>query len=172
MNNLHRELAPISESAWQEIEDEATRSFKRNSAGRRLVDVNGPLGLDTASVTLGSRAKIDSPADGISAFLRQTQPLVELKVPVGLKPGTALPIRAEVDWLACTKEICVPEKATPSACFSNRRYDTGAMAVTRAGNRTKNTKAIRCVNKVDATVGLFFSPKIDPLSKGELPVVR
>ncbi|HMS76880.1 encapsulin, partial [Gordonia sp. (in: high G+C Gram-positive bacteria)] len=35
MNNLHRELAPISESAWQEIEDEATRSFKRNSAGRR-----------------------------------------------------------------------------------------------------------------------------------------
>ena len=34
-----------------------------------------------ASVTLGSRAKIDSPADGISAFLRQTQPLVELKVP-------------------------------------------------------------------------------------------
>ncbi|MBD0023976.1 bacteriocin [Gordonia pseudamarae] len=81
MNNLHRELAPISESAWKEIEDEATRSFKRNSAGRRLVDVNGPLGLDTASVTLGSRAKIDSPADGISAFLRQTQPLVELKVP-------------------------------------------------------------------------------------------
>ncbi|MFZ2242398.1 MAG: family 1 encapsulin nanocompartment shell protein, partial [Gordonia amarae] len=81
MNNLHRELAPISESAWKEIEDEATRSFKRNSAGRRLVDVNGPLGLDTASVTLGSRAKIDSPADGIAAFLRQTQPLVELKVP-------------------------------------------------------------------------------------------
>lgn len=33
MNNLHRELAPISESAWKEIEDEATRSFKRNSAG-------------------------------------------------------------------------------------------------------------------------------------------
>ena len=38
--------------------------------------------------------------------------LIRLEVPAGLKPGTAMPIRAEVDWLACTKEICVPEKAT------------------------------------------------------------
>lgn len=81
MSNLHRELAPISEAAWAEIEEEATRSFKRNSAGRRLVDVKGPLGLDTASVTLGHRSKIDSPADGIHAFTRHTQSLVELKVP-------------------------------------------------------------------------------------------
>ncbi|MDL9935225.1 family 1 encapsulin nanocompartment shell protein [Gordonia sp. ABSL1-1] len=81
MNNLHRELAPISDAAWEAIEEEAGRSFKRNSAGRRLVDVKGPLGLDTSSVTLGHRTKIDSPADGITAFTRRTQPLVELKVP-------------------------------------------------------------------------------------------
>ncbi len=81
MNNLHRELAPISDAAWAAIEEEASRSFKRNSAGRRLVDVKGPLGLDVDSVTVGHRAKIDSPADGIQAYLRQAQPLVELKVP-------------------------------------------------------------------------------------------
>lgn len=81
MNNLHRELAPISDAAWEEIEEEAGRSFKRNIAGRRLVDVKGPLGLDTSSVTLGHRTKIDSPADGITAHTRHTQPLVELKVP-------------------------------------------------------------------------------------------
>ncbi|GAA3949658.1 family 1 encapsulin nanocompartment shell protein [Gordonia caeni] len=81
MNNLHRELAPISSAAWAEIEEEASRSFKRNSAGRRLVDVKGPLGLDVDSVTLGRRAKIDSPADGIQAYIRQAQPLVEFKVP-------------------------------------------------------------------------------------------
>ncbi len=82
MNNLHRELAPISEAAWAEIEEEATRSFKRNIAGRRLVDVKGgPMGQDTAAVTLGHRSKIDSPADGIQAFIRRTQSLVELKVP-------------------------------------------------------------------------------------------
>ena len=84
MNNLHRELAPISDSAWAEIEEEAGRSFKRNSAGRRLVDVKGPLGLDTDAVTLGHRAKIDAPADGIEAYIRHTQPLVELKVPFTL----------------------------------------------------------------------------------------
>ncbi|MGB3301733.1 MAG: family 1 encapsulin nanocompartment shell protein [Gordonia sp. (in: high G+C Gram-positive bacteria)] len=81
MNNLHRELAPISSAAWAEIEEEASRSFKRNIAGRRLVDVKGPLGLDVDSVTRGRRTKIDSPADGIQAFIRHTQPLVELKVP-------------------------------------------------------------------------------------------
>lgn len=81
MDNLHRSLAPISAAAWTEIEEEASRSFKRSSAGRRLVDVTGPLGLDVDSVTRGHRTKIDSPADGIMAFLRHTQPLVELKVP-------------------------------------------------------------------------------------------
>ncbi|WOC12072.1 family 1 encapsulin nanocompartment shell protein [Gordonia sp. MP11Mi] len=81
MSNLHRDLAPISSAAWAEIEEEASRSFKRNVAGRRLVDVKGPLGLDTDSVTIGHRTKIDAPADGISAFLRNAQPLVELKVP-------------------------------------------------------------------------------------------
>jgi DsbC/DsbD-like thiol-disulfide interchange protein/cytochrome c biogenesis protein CcdA len=38
--------------------------------------------------------------------------LVTLTIPAGLKPGTALPIRAEADWLACTDKICVPERDT------------------------------------------------------------
>ena len=42
MNNLHRELAPISESAWASIEEEARRTFTINLAGRRVVDVAGP----------------------------------------------------------------------------------------------------------------------------------
>ena len=39
MNNLHRELAPISEAAWAQIEQEASRTLKRYLAGRRVVDV-------------------------------------------------------------------------------------------------------------------------------------
>ena len=46
MNNLHRELAPISDEAWAEIEQETARTLKRYLAGRRVVDVNGPAGLD------------------------------------------------------------------------------------------------------------------------------
>ncbi len=36
--------------------------------------------------------------------------LVTLAIPPGLAPGTKLPIRADVDWLACTDTICVPER--------------------------------------------------------------
>lgn len=38
--------------------------------------------------------------------------LITLTVPAGLVPGTKLPIRADVDWLACTDTICVPEKGS------------------------------------------------------------
>jgi thiol:disulfide interchange protein len=37
--------------------------------------------------------------------------LLKLKVPEGLAPGTALPIKGKFDYLVCTKEICVPESA-------------------------------------------------------------
>jgi len=36
--------------------------------------------------------------------------LFQFTVPSGLAPGTALPLRAKVDWLACTNEVCVPER--------------------------------------------------------------
>ena len=38
-------------------------------------------------------------------------PLVKLKVPAGLAPGTALPIRLHTQYLVCTHEVCVPEQA-------------------------------------------------------------
>jgi uncharacterized linocin/CFP29 family protein len=36
MNNLHRHLAPISDAAWEQIEQEASRTLKRHLAARRL----------------------------------------------------------------------------------------------------------------------------------------
>lgn len=42
MNNLHRELAPISDAAWAQIEEETARTIKRYLAGRRVADVHGP----------------------------------------------------------------------------------------------------------------------------------
>ncbi len=33
MNNLHRELAPISDGAWAQIEEEASRTLKRHLGG-------------------------------------------------------------------------------------------------------------------------------------------
>src|SRR2546430_1005152 len=45
MNNLHRELAPISDAAWADIEEETTRTLKRYLAGRRVVGVDGPYSV-------------------------------------------------------------------------------------------------------------------------------
>ncbi|MFD4367751.1 family 1 encapsulin nanocompartment shell protein [Rhodococcus sp. NPDC058521] len=84
MNNLFRELAPVTDAAWAEIEEEATRTFKRNIAGRRIVDVNGPHGPGQSCVGTGHTQKVDPPSDGVSSRIRLTKPLVELRVPFTL----------------------------------------------------------------------------------------
>jgi uncharacterized linocin/CFP29 family protein len=84
MNNLHRELAPISDEAWTAIEQETARTLKRYLAGRRIVDVHGPAGLDTAAVGTGHQASIQPPGKGVQARQRQVLPLVELRVPFAL----------------------------------------------------------------------------------------
>ncbi|QIS22905.1 family 1 encapsulin nanocompartment shell protein [Nocardia terpenica] len=84
MNNLHRELAPITSEAWSAIEEEATRTFKRHIAGRRVVDVSGPHGTDYSAVGLGRTTTIAAPDAGVLARQRQVAPLVELRVPFTL----------------------------------------------------------------------------------------
>jgi uncharacterized linocin/CFP29 family protein len=84
MNNLHRELAPISDSAWAQIEEEAARTLKRYLAGRRVVDVKDPGGLMLSAVGTGHLHSIDAPGDGIIARQRDVKPLVELRVPFQL----------------------------------------------------------------------------------------
>lgn len=81
MNNLYRELAPITEVAWKDIELEATRTFKRHIAGRRVIDVSGPSGPVTAAVGTGHLLEVTPPGDGVVAHLRESKPLVRLRVP-------------------------------------------------------------------------------------------
>jgi thiol:disulfide interchange protein len=81
--------------------------------------------------------------------------LIDVKVPAGVTPGTKLQIRARVDYLACTDEICVPETAnvavdleagsTPAAQSNRAMFDRFRQALPkplgsdarfeRAGNR-------------------------------------
>src|SRR6185312_2175965 len=88
MNNLHRELAPISDAAWSQIEQETTRTLKRYFAGRRVVDVPSPGGLAMPGVGTGHLKSISSPAEGIIANLREAQPLVGFRVPFELSRQT------------------------------------------------------------------------------------
>jgi uncharacterized linocin/CFP29 family protein len=90
MNNLHRELAPVSDAAWASIEAEAKRTFELHVAGRRVVDTTGPEGQALAAVGTGHLTGIDPPGSGITAWLRGSLPVVELRVPFTLN-------RADID---------------------------------------------------------------------------
>ena len=81
MNNLYRELAPITEAAWAEIETEATRTFKRHIAGRRVVDVSDPGGPVTAAVSTGHLRRRRAARRRRDRPLRESKPLVRLRVP-------------------------------------------------------------------------------------------
>ena len=84
MNNLHRELAPISDAAWAQIEEETARTFKRHLAGRRVVDVQGPAGVGVSAAGTGHLHSIAAPRDGVLARQREVKALVELRFPFEL----------------------------------------------------------------------------------------
>lgn len=81
MNDLYRDLAPITADAWTEIEEEARQAMTATLAGRRLVDFTGPLGWHASSIDLGRTTEIAAPVKEASARLRRVQPLVEIRVP-------------------------------------------------------------------------------------------
>jgi uncharacterized linocin/CFP29 family protein len=80
MNNLHRKLAPISEQAWEQIEQEAARTLKRHLAARRVVDVEGPKGLEFSAVGTGHLQTIAPPTEGVQSVQREVKAVVELRV--------------------------------------------------------------------------------------------
>ena len=84
MNNLHRELAPISDAAWSQIEEEASRTFKRYIAGRRVVDTQESGGVGLSAVGTGHLSNLEAPGDGVLARQRKVKALVELRVPFEL----------------------------------------------------------------------------------------
>jgi uncharacterized linocin/CFP29 family protein len=85
MNNLHRELAPISSAAWSQIEAEVARTFKRSVAGRRVVDVKGPSGSNLSAVGTGHQTEIAAPKPDVEARLYEARSLVQLSVPFTLE---------------------------------------------------------------------------------------
>src|SRR5262244_1659122 len=88
MNNLHRELAPISDTAWTQIETETSRTLKRYFGGRRIVDLLGPGGTALAAIGTGHLHTIDVPGQGIIAGQRDALGLVELRAPFELNRQT------------------------------------------------------------------------------------
>jgi uncharacterized linocin/CFP29 family protein len=81
VNNLHRELAPISAEAWADIEAEARRTFELHVAARRVVDVIGPDGQKLAAVGTGHLHRLDAPSPGVEAGRYGIASVVQFRIP-------------------------------------------------------------------------------------------
>jgi len=80
VNHLTRELAPVTDAAWAQIDAEATRSLTHFLAARRIVDFKGPLGWEHSAVDLGRVDTLQgSPHPEVDAAKRLLLPLVELR---------------------------------------------------------------------------------------------
>lgn len=80
MNDLRKELAPVTEEAWKFLEQEVRRSLKIALSARKLVDFSGPHGWDHSAANLGRVHPADNDfAKGVQSRVRMVQPLVELR---------------------------------------------------------------------------------------------
>jgi uncharacterized linocin/CFP29 family protein len=79
MNHLLRSIAPISDSGWSLLDEEASERLAPALAARKLVDFSGPQGWEHSATNLG---RVDPLREGVGdagAQLRRVLPLVELR---------------------------------------------------------------------------------------------
>jgi len=79
-NHLLREHAPITQDAWDQIDDEARTRLKPALAARKLVDFAGPNGWEHSATNLGRVNDLEGEhVRGVVAQQRRVMPLVELR---------------------------------------------------------------------------------------------
>lgn len=84
MDILRRSMAPISEAAWEEINETAKEVLTASLSGRKFLDVEGPKGLDYAALSTG---RIDVPANQkgpVKYGINKVLPVIEARVPFEL----------------------------------------------------------------------------------------
>lgn len=130
MNNLHRQLAPIADAAWDQIEDEARRTFSERAAARRVVDVPEAAGSTLSAVGIGHLESIESPTDGVSASQRQVRPVIELRASFRVSRAAVDDVdrgSTDSDWSA------VKQAATQIATAEDRTVFRGVAGTTITG---------------------------------------
>ncbi|MFZ0043464.1 MAG: family 1 encapsulin nanocompartment shell protein [Solirubrobacteraceae bacterium] len=79
-NHLLRSHAPISDSNWKLLDDEARERLAPALGARRLVDFSGPLGWEYSATNLGRVNDVSqAPCEGVSGMQRRVLPLVEVR---------------------------------------------------------------------------------------------
>lgn len=76
---LYRDLAPVSKEAWEEIDERAEEVLKAYLSARKVVNVNGPKGLDYNVITEGRLTNVEE-ENGVCYAPYKVQPLVESRI--------------------------------------------------------------------------------------------
>ncbi len=88
MDFLKQELAPLTEAAWKEIQEEARDVLSVHLTGRKLVDVSSPKGLDYVAKPMGRLHIISDKANQnlnkICYGVHEVKPLIEIRLPFEL----------------------------------------------------------------------------------------
>lgn len=79
MDRLRRALAPVSDEAWEQIDQEAAQTLRHFLAARPLVDFSGPKGWAYSAQSRGRVEESPSPFPGVEARTRLVTPVVELR---------------------------------------------------------------------------------------------
>lgn len=77
MNILKKPLAPLTDAAWDEINEQATEILNSVLSARKFVDVSGPHGLDYGAVHTGRIEIGSNDNDTVQYGINQVLPLVE-----------------------------------------------------------------------------------------------
>jgi uncharacterized linocin/CFP29 family protein len=80
MNHLLRGHAPLTDSNWKLLDEEARERLAGPLAARRLVDFVGPKGWSHSATNLGRVEAVEGGEDGVKALRRRVLPLVEVRV--------------------------------------------------------------------------------------------
>ena len=80
MNHLLRGHAPLTDSNWKLLDEEAVERLQGPLAARRLVDFIGPQGWEHSATNLGRVEAVPGNEEGVSALQRRVLPLVEVRV--------------------------------------------------------------------------------------------
>lgn len=195
MNDLLRNLAPISDAAWKEIDEEARRTLTRILAARKVVDFKGPLGWDHSAVNLGRVNPLSpAPREKVAAAIRQVQPLVELRAEFTLSraevevidrggPDPDLdPVREAARAIGLAEDRAVfhgypaggikgiNERAKSQCMTIASDYEVYPRAVAGALNRLRNTG-------IDGPYAIALGPRCytgltETVSRGGYPVIE
>ncbi|MFO7874186.1 MAG: family 1 encapsulin nanocompartment shell protein [Bacteroidales bacterium] len=84
MDILRKSLAPISDKAWEEINDTAVDVLTSVLSARKVVDVEGPKGWDYAALSTGRINVPDNQKGKVKYGTHEVLPMVEARVPFKL----------------------------------------------------------------------------------------